>query len=257
MTASRQVGTALGACTAVLLTGLFGLAWWLWRQRPGHQPRVVRWRRTRAALTGLGLLVIAVGAGWRLVIAIYPVPECSPSGGAPPATPVTAWVVAQKVATWAETGAGILYAQANDAEVCLSRAENFYVGVKAQNIAGARAVNLGDVVLKPELDIPKENMQMLVEHEAGHRTQWAVGTVLGGPLAFPVVYGISYFFFPGARNPFERLAGLESGGYTPEGSAPVLGPAQLAVLAALGAAIIAAPFVIRHRRAAAGARGQD
>jgi hypothetical protein len=103
-------------------------------------------------------------------------------------------------------------------------------------------------VLKPDFAMSRESLKALVQHEAAHRTQWAVGTVIGGPAAFPIAYGVTYFFFPGARNPFERLAGLESG--------PVLGPAQLAVLSVLGAAIIAAPFVVRRRRAAARSRGQ-
>jgi hypothetical protein len=83
------------------------------------------------------------------------------------------------------------------------------------------------------------------------------GPSSGAPLAFPIAYGIAYFFFPGARNPFERMAGLEAGGYTPPSSfGPVLGPAQLAVLSALGAIIVAAPFVVRYRRAAARSRSQ-
>ena len=78
----------------------------------------------------------------------------------------------------------------------------------------------------------------------------------GGPLAFPIVYGITGFFFPGTRNPFERMAGLEAGFYTPSGTGPVLGPAQLAVLSALGAIIVVAPFAVRYRRAAARSRGE-
>jgi hypothetical protein len=258
MVLSQRARMTLGACSAVLLAGILGLAWWLWRHHRGRGPPTARLRRTRAALVALGLLVIALGASWRLVIAIKPVPECSPPGGPLPATSVTAWVVAQKVATWAETGTGILYSQATGAQVCFSRAQNYYVAVNANHIAEARAVALGDVVLKPGLDFfyPRERLKALVEHEARHREQWAVGTAAGGPLAFPIAYGIAYFFFPGARNPFERLAGLESGGYTPVGAGPVLGPAQLAVLSALGASIVAAPFVVRYRRAAARSRGQ-
>lgn len=241
----------LGACCAVLLTGVLGLSWWLWRRRRGREPPVARFPRARAALVALGLLVIAVGASWRLVIAVKPVPECSPPGGPLPATPLSAQVVAEKVATWAETGIGILYSQVTGAHVCFSRAQNYYVAVNAQHIAGASAVTLGDVVLKPGLDFPREALKGLVEHEARHRTQWAVGTVLGGPLAFPIVYGITNFFFPGARNPFERMAGLESGFYTPSGTAPVLGPAQLTVLSIVGVIIIVVPIVVYRRRAAA------
>jgi hypothetical protein len=98
MALSKRAKMTLGACIAVLLAGILGLTWWLWRHRRGRAPPTARLRRTRAALVALGLLVIALGASWRLVIAIKPVPECSPPGGPLPATPVTAWVVTQKVA---------------------------------------------------------------------------------------------------------------------------------------------------------------
>jgi hypothetical protein len=247
---SRRARMVLGACAAVLLAGILGLAWWLWRHRSGRRPPVGRLRRTRAALVAVGLLVVVVGATWRLVIAVSPVPECSPPEGPLPASPITAQVVAEKLATWVETGIGMLYSQATGAHLCFSRMRNYYVALNADHIAGARAVNMGDVVLKPDLEMGREQLKALVKHEAAHRTQWAVGTVIGGPLAFPVAYGVTYFFFPGARNPFEHLAGLESGGYTPAGAAPVLGPPQLTVLSALGAIIVVTPFAIHHRRAA-------
>jgi hypothetical protein len=244
MVLSQRARMALGACSAVLLAGILGLAWWWWRHRRGREPRVARLRRTRAALVALGLVVIAVGASWRLFIAIKPLP----------ASPLTAQVVAEKVATWAETGIGILYSQVDGAHVCFSRMANYYVALNAYHFPGPRSMTMGDVVLKPDFAMSRESLKALVQHEAAHRTQWAVGTVIGGPAAFPIAYGVTYFFFPGARNPFERLAGLESGGYTPSGTGPVLGPAQLAVLSALGAVIVSAPFVVLRRRAAARSR---
>jgi hypothetical protein len=57
-------------------------------------------------------------------------------GGPLPASPLTAQVVAEKVATWAETGIGILYSQATGAHVCFSRAANYYVALNADHIAG-------------------------------------------------------------------------------------------------------------------------
>lgn len=247
---------ALGVGSAVLLAGIVGLAWWLWRHRPGHEPPVARLPRTRAAVVAVGLLVIAVGAVCRLVIAIEPVPACSPPGGALSASPLTPSVVAQKAATWAETGIGILYSQAAGAHVCWSRSANYYVAVNANNIAGSSAMTMGDVVLTPGFDIPRENREALVAHEARHRPQWAVATVIAGPLALPIAYAIDDFFFPGSRNHFERQAGLETGGYSSSGTGPVLGPAQLAVLSALAAIIVLAPLAVRYRRSAARSRIQ-
>jgi hypothetical protein len=243
----------LGALTMVLLGGVLGLAWWSWRHRPGCEP-VARSGRVRAAVVAAGLLVISVGAVWRLVVALEPVPACSPPGGGLSASPLTPSVVAQKAATWAETGIGILYSQADGAHVCWSRSANYYVAVNASNIAGSSAMTMGDVVLTPGFDIPRENREALVAHEARHRPQWAVGTVIGGPLAFPIAYAIDDFFFPGSRNHFERQAGLETGGYSSSGTGPVLGPAQLAVLSALAAIIVVALLAARHRRASARSR---
>ena len=254
MALSRRAESTLVACSAVLLAGILGLAWWFWRCRRGREPPVARLRRTRAVLVALGLLVIALGATWRLVIVVKPVPECSPPGGPLPASPLSAQVVAEKAATWAETGIGILYSQATGAHMCFVRLENYYVALNANHIAGAQAVTVGDVVLKPELDMPRDDLKGLVGHEARHRTQWAVGTAIGGPLAFPVAYAVDDFFFPGPRNHFERLAGLEAGGYGQTSTGPVLGPAQFAVLGLLAAIMVVALFGARHRRASARSR---
>lgn len=241
----------LGTLTMVLLGGILGLAWWAWRHRPGREP-VARFRRTRAVLVAVGLVIIAVGAVWRLTIAIKPVAACSPPGGPQTSTRsggFGASLVAQKVATWPETGIGLLYSRVSDARVCWSGAADYYVAVHEEHIAGARALNLGDITLTPGFNISKEELRTLNSHEAGHRTQWAILTAIGGPLAFPAAYGIDDFFFPGSRNHFERWAGLGSGGYNHQGTGPVLGPAQLAVLGVVAAIIVAALLAARHRRA--------
>ena len=259
MALSRRAQVALGAGIAVLLGGIAGLAlwsWWSWRHRPGREP-AVRFRRVGAAVVAAGLVIIAVGAVWRTTVAVEHTPACAPPGGAQAATrsgPFDLSLVAQQAATWPETGIGLLYAQASGAHVCLSHAADYYVAVHAHNPAGARAMNLGDILLTPGFTISKEQLRTLIGHEARHRAQWAVLTVLGGPLAFPAAYGVDDFFFPGSRNHFERLAGLEAGGYAHVGTGPVLGPAQFAALSLLAAVIVGALLAARHRRASRGSR---
>ena len=158
-------------------------------------------------------------------------------------------LVAEQTATWPETGIGLLYAQAVDSRVCLSSTSDFYVGVPAA-IAGARATNMGDVVLSPGFD-NREERTAVASHEARHRPQWAIATAIGGPFAFPVAYAIDDFFFPGSRNHFERMAGLEAGLYSHSGTGPVLGPAQIATLVGLGAIAVAALLLVLNRRRSA------
>lgn len=252
MTLPRRAQMTLGALGMVLLLGVLGLAWWWWRHRPGYQP-AARFPRVRAALVAAGLAVIAVGTVVRLTAAVQPVPACSPPGAGQAAARSDssgASLVAQIAATWPETGIGLLYARSNAARVCFSRSQEYYVAIHAENIAGARAMTVGDIVLTPEkLPFSREQLRAVAAHESRHRVQWAVATAIGGPLAFPVAYAIDDFFFPGARNHFERLAGLEAGGYSHEGTGPVLGPAQLATLGVLAAIIVVALLRSWHRRA--------
>ena len=165
-------------------------------------------------------------------------------------------LVAQEAATWPETGIGLLYSPARDAHVCLSPSAYYYVAPHADNIAGTRAMTLGDIVLTPGFNISREQLRTLIGREARHRAQWVVGTPIGGPFAFPVAYAVVNFFFPGSRNFFERQAGLESGGYRHSATGPVLGPAQLAALGVLAVIIVVALLCVRHRRATARSRSR-
>jgi hypothetical protein len=250
MTLPRRAQMTFGVFCAILLGGVLGvlLWWWWWRHRRGCQP-ATRFRRVRAGVVVAGLVAIAVGSVWRLTIAIDPLPACSPPQGTVAVTHrglAGASVLAEKAVTWPETGIGLLYAEADGARVCSSTLADYYVGVPAA-IFGTRATDFGDIVLSPGYTNSEERTAK-ASHEARHRPQWAIGTAIGGPLAFPVAYAIDDFFFPGARNHFERLAGLESGGYSHSGKGPVLGPAQVATLAGVAALVVVALFRAVRRR---------
>ncbi|WP_432520970.1 hypothetical protein [Kineococcus sp. SYSU DK006] len=235
----------------LLVGGLLGALWWLWRGRRAPL-RSAPVRVLQGVAAGLAVTLILVGTAWRTVTDLDDSPVCS----APPGEewvsaeqvgerPLTLY--AQKVATWPGTGLAMLYADATDTTVCRYAAADYYVAVRTRARAGERSINFGDVVLSPRFPTVPTEAGALAEHESRHRPQWAVATVLAGPAAFPVAYGVDDFFFPGARNHFERQAGLTSGGYVREGAGPVLGVPQVVVLA-LAAAALTAWAVHRRRR---------
>jgi hypothetical protein len=196
------------------------------------------------------LALIAIGTTWRFVAAIQSTSPCSaPSGAASTAgRDLDPPLLTEKVLTWPETGLGMLYSRVDHAPVCWSRSAGYYVAVRADQVAGENATNMGDIVLSPRFDFTPEQMRALAGHEARHRPQWAVATIIAGPLAFPIAYGIDDFFFPASRNHFERMAGLESGFYPRTGTGPILGPAQITGLVVLGVAAVAATLILWRRR---------
>ena len=234
----------VGGC-ALLLGGVIGLAvWWRLRDRPAFRrqsagPRSLAWR---IGMAGVILLLVIVGVGvvWRSKVAFSTVATCRGTSGEITTTehrPVTPRIAAEKIITWPETGIGILYGDVAGASLCWYQPSDYYVDFHSGTFAGARIMNIGDVTLAPPFNMSVQSGKAVADHEARHRSQWAVVTALAGPLAFPILYGVDDFFFPGARNHFERQAGLDSGGYEHVGIAPVIGWPQLVVLLAAAALI--------------------
>jgi hypothetical protein len=65
----------------------------------------------------------------------------------------------------------------------------------------------------PNISRSRVSESDLARHESRHVDQGAIGTILAGPLAFPLAYVVDGAFFPSSRNHFERHAGLEEGAY--------------------------------------------
>jgi hypothetical protein len=83
MALSGPTRVALGGASVLLLGGLLGLAWWSWHRKSGREP-ATRFRRIHLGLAAGALALIAVGAVWRLVVAIQSTPACSPARSATP-----------------------------------------------------------------------------------------------------------------------------------------------------------------------------
>jgi hypothetical protein len=253
----RGVSASLAGVGATMLGGLIGLLlWWRWLRRgPLDRPRP-RARRVLVAVAAVVLVLVGVGIVWRSKVAFDNVAVCrGPSGAQPEGSrrPMDAALLAEKVITWPETGVGMLYGEIVGASQCWFPPADYYVDFHTGKYAGASIMNIGDVTLSPPYDTSIHEGEEVADHEGRHRTQWAVVTAIGGPLAFPILYGIDDFFFPGSRNHFERLAGLESGRYEDVGIAPVIGWPQLVVLLAVGALIVVFVYRRLRRRSAYGA----
>jgi len=100
----------------------------------------------------------------------------------------------------------------------------------------------------PNLSPDRMSEERLARHETRHLDQWAVFSIAGGPLAFPLTYWADSLLFPSSRSHFERDAGLADGAY-PEpsgyGPAPLWGPLTAVALVAL---LAARTWLRRHAR---------
>jgi hypothetical protein len=206
-------------------------------------------RRLRIGLVIFALAVLVLGTAWRTRVAIEAIHACRAPPGASANTSARQMDVvlaAEKAATWPVSGALMFYAREVNARTCLYAPADYYVAVHPAHFHGPRVMNVGDVVLTPPAPTSPEMISAVAGHEARHRSQWAVVSVIGGPFAFPVVYGLDDLFFPGSRNHFERMAGLEAGEYTRTGTGPVFGLLQICVVVAVG--VLVAALCLRHRR---------
>ncbi|MGE0729208.1 MAG: hypothetical protein AB7Q92_14260 [Acidimicrobiia bacterium] len=250
----------LGPVAALLVGGLAGVVLWSVLSRPVHGRTGLSTSPVRAGLGRPSLITTAVAVLIGSLCTVLPgladARACAPPADATSlqidtvnAPAVTLRSRLEHVATAAPTGYGLLLARALGADVCYLRNENLYIASLPAGSTAPRGYVLGSVFLTHPR--PEDNsfiVLALYEHEARHRTQWAVGTVLGGPLAFPLAYTLDDLFFPDARNHFERLADVHDGHYRLSQPAhPRLGLAE--VLAAfLCSALIEAGFAVRRRR---------
>jgi hypothetical protein len=122
------------------------------------------------------------------------------------------------------TLAGLLVAAAGRARLARA-ADGLLVGVRYRlPVPAAPAFTVGNVILARSDRAALASMEALLAHEARHATQYAwCGGLVMLPLYF-LAAGVSWGLTGdlGARNVFERQAGLADGGYTDRPLRPVL-----------------------------------
>lgn len=190
------------------LTGLvLAVAGTLRGARPSRRRvLVVVWGTVVQAVLACAFAVLGPGAQMR------PCPAAGEGGGL--------WQTARTVLNAPVSGAALLYAAGEGGEMYHCAADGTTAVILDDGFARAGTM-YGTVFLTDQrAETQSPRMRKLSEHEARHSDQWALGSLLAGPAAFPALYAADEVFFPGAYNHFERAAGLEDGGYDPPPDSP-------------------------------------
>ncbi len=133
------------------------------------------------------------------------------------AAPHTAWTRVRTVVNWINlsTLLGLLVARLGGATITRHGRGTFVCGGYRYGFPVAGAFTIGSVIIsKHDLDWLLSR-PVLLQHEDRHCTQYAF---LIGPVMLPLYFlavGLSYAIAGdhSSYNPFERLAGLDDGGY--------------------------------------------
>ena len=152
----------------------------------------------------------------------------------------------RQVFTAGQTGLALIYAEARDAKVCRYVPNGNLVASMESGFS--RSGTMYGHVYLTNLDNTYSYSELvsIKRHESRHTVQWAVGTGLAGPLAFPLAYSVDELFAPAAHNHFERAAGLTEGGYAvPDTPPPTF--TRLLIVAALAALILFERHRIRRQ----------
>lgn len=228
-------------------------------------------QRWSSLLVAAFLLLQAVGAATSAHTAVRPPPPCHTqvlsNGRTQPVqpqgvSPARAWNITRDVVTAPTSGLALLGAKAAGMHQCAGQPHTVMFWQPPRTTDGGSTVGDTFLAWKPsgqhnpgrlantygftaagphrrygeDISAARTDDTRLVRHESRHTDQWAVFTLAGGPLAFPVAYYADSALFPAARNHFERAAGLADGGYR---APPGKGPAPIwTAVAAMGAVLL-------------------
>ena len=230
-------------------TGLLGL-WWSRPAAMRHRRQrrrecsgcLHRYHRVMRVLSILVWLQIA-GVVFLLGYGVRP-PTCQPpgwssfNGATRYVTPTRDWVIpVRQVITAGNSGLAVAYGTALGADMCDYAPNGTLIGRMNQGFARGGTTYGHTYLTSPEPEFTYSQMAPVMRHESRHTDQWALFTLLGGPMAFPLAYSVDEVFAPGPYNNFERDAGLADGGYVlPDTPSPTT--TRLIVAAAIAAVVI-------------------
>lgn len=271
----RRIGAVTWAIALPLCFGALGLIWALPAMRRRARRKAARCttcrrhQRWSRLLVAAFLLLQAVGAATSAHTAVRPPPPCHAnmfSDGSTQQEPqpqnlssTRAWSVTRDIVTAPSSGLALLGARAAGMHQCAGPPHTVMFWQPPRTSGGGSTVgdtflawkpssqhNPGQLAntygIAPEGPNISANKAELSRHESRHTDQWAVFTLAGGSIAFPAAYYADSAFFPGARNHFERAAGLADGGYP---APPSTGPAPIwSAVAAMSMALL---LILRTR----------
>lgn len=219
----------LAVFTALLAFGMCGLivlVLFLARRRRFSQRPCRHCRRRRTLiLTGTfalaGLVMMGSGLYVHQNVSGNSPPHCSPTASADAPASVrhspidvagaAVWPRTRQALTAPVSGLARAYVNERGGGMCELGSMTWAFLPSAAADSG---IAIGGVVLtESETSTSASNWEALARHESRHVTQWATLTLVGGPLAMPVLYMVDDAVFPHSRNHFERDASLQDGGY--------------------------------------------
>ncbi|NIK61522.1 hypothetical protein [Kribbella shirazensis] len=274
----RRAGAAVRLVSAVLCFGSLGLIWVLVR-RPGAGGRRRTWSRivagTFVVLQVVGAAITVSTAVRPPVLChtrVFPDGRVQPEPQLQDVSPPRIWGVARDVVNAPATGLGLLASRAAGMSQCAGPPLTVTFWEPTRPSGGGSTIGSAFVAWMPagydsssvlpgasghahatdrrQLDAPyirygpnisgtRSGESELARHESRHSDQWAVGTLIGGPLTFPLAYYADSAFFPGSRNHFERAAGLADGNYSePPDNRPTPIPGAVPVTAVVVALVL-------------------
>lgn len=249
----RRIPRLVLGAAMLLCFGLIGLLLWWWpatrrrRRERGAACRVCRHQQRVGTVAVAGFTVLLLlGAGVRTSVAATPLDECSgrftvgaeealTEGPSQDPAYMKWWATTRGAVTAPTSGVMLAATSAVGMSHCSGSAVLVAFPPPPAGESGSGGSVVGGIFVSwiseadgawaalpgaesyvqfgSDTHAEAEAVEAIARHESRHVDQWAVATMIGGPVALPAAYYVDSLFFPFSRNHFERAADLKDGGY--------------------------------------------